>query len=157
MKEEIVRVMDELGRVVIPAEYRSALGWAPSCKLSISRQDGQLILRAYEEHLPSLRRHGKSAFPPWEGGLPPLCRRTEQPGIAYQKARPRCQASPGRAAKANRGTPGWLWRSPEGTGRGWGCPASPPARGRRRLGGYTAQKAARPSKGRAAFAGNAAN
>ena len=30
MKEEIVRVMDELGRVVIPAEYRSALGWAPS-------------------------------------------------------------------------------------------------------------------------------
>lgn len=34
MKEEIVRVMDELGRVVIPAEYRSALGWAPSCKLS---------------------------------------------------------------------------------------------------------------------------
>jgi len=25
MKEEIVRVMDELGRVVIPAEYRSAL------------------------------------------------------------------------------------------------------------------------------------
>lgn len=49
MKEEIVRVMDELGRVVIPAEYRSALGWAPSCKLSMSRQDGQLILRAYED------------------------------------------------------------------------------------------------------------
>ena len=32
MKEEIVRVMDELGRVVIPAEYRSALGWTPSCR-----------------------------------------------------------------------------------------------------------------------------
>lgn len=68
-------------------------------------------------------------------------------GSVIKKPARLCQASPGGlpfVRKANRGTPGWLWRSPEGTGRGWGCPASPPARGRRRLGGYTAQKAARP-------------
>jgi len=45
MKSEIIRKMDELGRIVVPVEMRNALGWDEETKISISRQGERLILQ----------------------------------------------------------------------------------------------------------------
>ncbi|NLN81677.1 MAG: AbrB/MazE/SpoVT family DNA-binding domain-containing protein [Clostridiales bacterium] len=48
MKSEVVRKMDELGRIVIPIEMRNALGWDDETKISISRQGERLVLQTYQ-------------------------------------------------------------------------------------------------------------
>jgi len=48
MKTEVIRKMDELGRILLPIEMRNALGWDNETKISISRQGEQLILQTYQ-------------------------------------------------------------------------------------------------------------
>lgn len=48
MKPEIVRKMDDLGRIIIPVEMQSALGWDEKTKISISRQGEQLVLQTHK-------------------------------------------------------------------------------------------------------------
>lgn len=48
MKQEAVRKMDELGRIVIPTEMRNALGWDNQTKISISCQEEHLILQNHQ-------------------------------------------------------------------------------------------------------------
>lgn len=48
MKTEVVRKMDELGRIILPVDMRSALGWDNETKISISRQGEQLVLQTYQ-------------------------------------------------------------------------------------------------------------
>ena len=47
MKTEIVRKIDELGRIVLPAEMRNAFGWESESKVAITKQDDCLILRTH--------------------------------------------------------------------------------------------------------------
>ena len=49
MEQETVRKTDELGRIVIPAEMRSALGWDEETKISISMQGERIVLQAYRD------------------------------------------------------------------------------------------------------------
>lgn len=44
----IVRKIDELGRIVLPAEIRTVLGIAPHDELEILGQDGCVVIRKYE-------------------------------------------------------------------------------------------------------------
>lgn len=46
---ETVRKIDELGRIVLPADMRYALRWEAEAQISISRQDNRLILKAYND------------------------------------------------------------------------------------------------------------
>jgi transcriptional pleiotropic regulator of transition state genes len=48
MKAEVVRKMDELGRILIPIEMRNALGWDNESKISISQKGERLILQTYQ-------------------------------------------------------------------------------------------------------------
>ena len=45
----IVRRVDELGRVVIPIELRKQLGLSVKDPLSISVEDGQIIMTKYDD------------------------------------------------------------------------------------------------------------
>ena len=44
-----VRTLDELWRVVLPAELRQKLGWEAGTKLSILEKDGAVILKPVNE------------------------------------------------------------------------------------------------------------
>jgi len=44
----IVRRIDELGRIVLPAEVRRAYNISPGSEIEISTQDDTIILRKYE-------------------------------------------------------------------------------------------------------------
>lgn len=48
MEIKAVRIMDELGRIIIPFEIRFALGWDAETKISINLQEEQLILKTYQ-------------------------------------------------------------------------------------------------------------
>lgn len=48
MKSEVVRKMDELGRIIIPIEMRNALGWDGKTKISISRKGERVVLQTYQ-------------------------------------------------------------------------------------------------------------
>ena len=48
MKEEVVRSIDNLGRIVLPAEYRNALGWNCESKVSVTREGSRLVLQTYQ-------------------------------------------------------------------------------------------------------------
>ena len=48
MKAEVVRKIDEFGRIIIPIEMRNALCWDNGTKISISQQGEQLILQTYQ-------------------------------------------------------------------------------------------------------------
>lgn len=50
MRSEVVRKMDKLGRIILPAEMRNALGWDGETNISISRQGEQLVLQNYQGH-----------------------------------------------------------------------------------------------------------
>jgi len=47
---EYVRKLDELGRIVLPAEMRNELGWDGDSRIAISLQDDQLVLRTSRRH-----------------------------------------------------------------------------------------------------------
>ena len=49
MKQEAVRKMDELGRIVLPIEMRSSMGWDTDTKISVTQQGKQLILQTDHE------------------------------------------------------------------------------------------------------------
>lgn len=46
MKDKIVRKLDELGRIVLPQEFRHALSWDKDTKVEITKEGNQLILQA---------------------------------------------------------------------------------------------------------------
>ncbi|MCL1952159.1 MAG: AbrB/MazE/SpoVT family DNA-binding domain-containing protein [Oscillospiraceae bacterium] len=46
MERTIVRQMDELGRIVLPREFRDALGWALETKVAIQLEGSKLTLCA---------------------------------------------------------------------------------------------------------------
>lgn len=48
MKEEIIRKLDELGRIVIPFDYINKLGWTKCSEISISMNGNQIILQLSE-------------------------------------------------------------------------------------------------------------
>ncbi|MDD2361963.1 MAG: AbrB/MazE/SpoVT family DNA-binding domain-containing protein [Oscillospiraceae bacterium] len=48
MKEEIIRKLDDFGRIVLPAEYRNALGWGTESNISITHEGNRLILHTYQ-------------------------------------------------------------------------------------------------------------
>lgn len=48
MREEIIRKIDSLGRIVIPLEYRNKLGWTECTQISISIKNGQINLRVFQ-------------------------------------------------------------------------------------------------------------
>lgn len=48
MKAEIVRQIDNLGRVVVPPEIRNALGWTEHSKISINMEENRLILELFQ-------------------------------------------------------------------------------------------------------------
>lgn len=48
MSEDVKRKIDELGRIIIPLEMRSALGWNDDTEISVSREGEQLILQTYQ-------------------------------------------------------------------------------------------------------------
>lgn len=45
MQEKIVRKMDELGRIVLPQEFRRAMDWNDGTNISITRDGNKLILQ----------------------------------------------------------------------------------------------------------------
>lgn len=49
MKIEIIRRLDELGRIVLPREMRNALDWNEDSKISITRQGNRLILQIFQD------------------------------------------------------------------------------------------------------------
>ena len=49
MKAEIVRKVDELGRIVLPSDMRNALGWDEKSKISITKQGNRLILQTFQD------------------------------------------------------------------------------------------------------------
>ena len=49
MKEaKIIRKIDEVGRVVLPRDYRKALGWHEGTELSLICEDGRIILQPFQ-------------------------------------------------------------------------------------------------------------
>lgn len=48
MKSEIVRKIDELGRIVLPIEMRNALGWDEKAKISVTRAGDRLVLQSFQ-------------------------------------------------------------------------------------------------------------
>ena len=86
----IVRGIDNLGRVVLPKELRTALGMSSDSKVEIFAEDGAIVMRKYIPPAPSAAqwtrkpsslRGGASARPAWPG-LPPS-RPTEERGPAH--------------------------------------------------------------------------
>ena len=47
MKAEIIRRVDKLGRIVLPKELRSSLGWSTNAKVSILLHDDGILLKAH--------------------------------------------------------------------------------------------------------------
>lgn len=45
MENKVVRKIDELGRIVLPQDFRNALSWNTETKIAIIRQGNQLILQ----------------------------------------------------------------------------------------------------------------
>ena len=48
MKARIVRKLDELGRIIIPAEMRNEMGWDRNTKITICREEEKLVLQTYQ-------------------------------------------------------------------------------------------------------------
>ena len=49
MKEtKIVRKIDEIGRIVLPPDYRHALGWHEGSKVAVIHEGEQIILRSFQ-------------------------------------------------------------------------------------------------------------
>ena len=49
MQQGIIRKLDELGRLIIPQEYRGALGWNENSKIFVTREGDRLTLQTYPE------------------------------------------------------------------------------------------------------------
>ena len=47
LETSVVRKIDELGRIVIPSEMRSGLGWNAGSKILITRAGNNLFLESY--------------------------------------------------------------------------------------------------------------
>ena len=46
MQHKTVRRIDELGRIVLPQEYRNALAWGEETEVAIIKEGNRLILQA---------------------------------------------------------------------------------------------------------------
>ena len=46
MKDIVVRKLDEIGRIIIPPDYRRLLNWNPNTEVAIVLEDGKLSLQA---------------------------------------------------------------------------------------------------------------
>lgn len=46
MNLKIVRKLDELGRIVLPQDFRKDLSWSAETRIAITKQGSQLILQA---------------------------------------------------------------------------------------------------------------
>jgi len=49
MKKESIRKIDELGRIVLPSEMRSILGWHSQSKIAITLEGNSVILKGFQD------------------------------------------------------------------------------------------------------------
>ena len=50
MKENSIKKFDEVGRIVIPREMRSALGWCNNTKIAMFQVKDGVLLKAYQDN-----------------------------------------------------------------------------------------------------------
>lgn len=50
MQNKVVRKIDELGRIVLPQDFKNALAWDTETNIEIIRQGDQLILQTYKDY-----------------------------------------------------------------------------------------------------------
>lgn len=49
MEAQVVRKLDELGRILLPAEMRNELGWGMSSKIAMTKVEKGIVLETYQE------------------------------------------------------------------------------------------------------------
>ena len=80
MKRSVTRKIDELGRIVIPSDFREALGMEPGEKIEIYIEEGRVILKRTVKTDPlseinSLKERISKAYDiAWDNNIPsPTC------------------------------------------------------------------------------------
>ena len=48
MQDKVVRKLDEIGRIMIPPDYRRRLNWSPNTDITIVFEDGKLLLQTVQ-------------------------------------------------------------------------------------------------------------